>query len=197
MQNTLISPPVPTDNQNKTAWVEAYGLVKETEFVEKNLPLVPLQGRINPAKKHNKFTNDLEVIFPSELKTIDTPFFKSGEMFAGFGPFDPQYTATFNKKDYDKYKVEQPDWFTIFFHLHFVGHKCALTIRGREYKVNPIDRIYIVQFFYLKALIESGKAPLHKYGERQNDQQGNAKDSYIIDLRAYPYHELPLSANAT
>ena len=87
------------DTENKQEWCD-YGDDAERIFAEGRLFQLGLGGHINPQKKTNPYVHDLYVQFPSDLKTVRTPLFKSMELYG----IDPQYAVTFNHKDAERYK---------------------------------------------------------------------------------------------
>lgn len=168
------------DLQNKGAWCE-HGLSKEYVFVEKyghKLGLI-----INPEKGTNKYAPDLchfLVTELSDLKTQNTPFFTAGK----YG-YDPQYTVTFNKNDADRYRSEYPE-IDIYFWVDWVAvryFKQSTDIRycDTDIRVKPMYGVWKVAFKDLDEIIKN--SPLHEYQERINDNQGNAKESFLINLK--------------
>ena len=55
---------------------------------------------------------------------------------------------------------------------------------GRStFAVAPLAGVWRAPFAQLATLIEQRTAPLHVYQRRQDDLQGNAKESYLVDVR--------------
>jgi len=167
------------DLQNKGAWCE-HGVRKENVFV--NLHGHQLGLVINPAKKRDIYAPDLsDFIGPelADLKTQNTPFFTA----AKYG-YPPQNTVTFNKKDADRYRAEYPD-IDIYFWVQWVAVRYFRESTNERYpdtdiQVEPMYGVWKVSFKDLDEIIKT--APLHAYQERVNDNQGNAKESYLINL---------------
>jgi hypothetical protein len=159
--------------ENKIEWCNNY-LSKEIEFCE-ILNKMNIKSMINPDKKLNKYAPDIIVNNNiADLKYRATPFYSSNHYYN----IDPQYAITFNVKDYTHYKEKYPD-ITIFFWIDFKE-------TSRVYKNKKIEILKINKILYShldefeKILIDS---PIHSYLRRQNDTQGNAKDSFIFDFR--------------
>lgn len=167
------------DLQNKGAWC-SHGERKENVFVRNyghQLGLI-----INPEKATNRYAPDLADFISdklSDLKTQNTPFFTSSRY-----DYDPQYTVTFNKNDADRYRVDEPD-LDIYFWVDWVAIEYSKKSNHPNYadthvSVNPMNGVWKVSFKDLDTIIQG--SPLHEYQQRINDTQGNARDSYLIDL---------------
>lgn len=160
------------DLQDKGAWCKT-GLSQEEAFVElfgRKLGLI-----MNPEKKTNPFAPDLfntKSNQLADLKTQNTPFFQAKSRFN----LDPQYTVVFNKKDRDRYQEMYPN-IEIYFAVDWLVTKFA---GYSTIEVQPMFGIWYIPFTSLDALLE--KAPLHPYLQRTNDNKGNAKESYILNL---------------
>jgi len=94
---------------------------------------------------------------------------------------DPQYVVTFNRKDYLRYRRLYPG-ITIYFWLDWQVRE--LLIGRSAFAVAPLAGVWRAPFAQLAALIEQRIAPLHTYQRRHRDLQGNAKESYLVDVRA-------------
>lgn len=168
------------DLQNKGTWC-THGEDKEKVFVDKyghQLGLI-----INPKKETNKYAPDLSNFLESELadlKTQNTPFFSAQWKYG----YNPQYTVTFNKNDADRYREYYPD-LVIYFWVDWVAIRYFKKSKSQRYpdtniKVVPMTGVWKVAFKDLDEIIKN--SPLHEYEERVGDDQGNAKESYLIDL---------------
>lgn len=160
------------DLQDKGVWCES-GASKEEVFVNKfgsQLNLI-----INPEKENSLYVPDLLNISNNklaDLKTENTPFFQAKRRFG----YDPQYTVVFNKKDRVRYKDLYPgieiyfavDWQVIKFQQHNI------------IEVKPMVGVWFIQFQELDKLLEN--AHYHTYQQRVDDEKGNAKGSYILNL---------------
>lgn len=145
------------DPQNKQAWCEA-GAHAEARMAG---PLLPCGGALmlNPAKKIDKYTHDLFITLPSDLKTIRTRFNTANR----YG-IDPLSAITLNVKDVERYAAHYPN-IVIVFDVDFGDYKRLCYSHLRE----------------IKRAIRSGAAKLHEYKDRRDDARGNAKASYVMD----------------
>ena len=165
------------DTEDKKWWVKKY-LDKEKEFVLlcENLGI---KACINPEKTHNPYAPDLIINgVVSDLKYQETPFFKALLLY----DIDPTYAVTFNRKDFLRYQTLYPD-IDIYFWL-----KWRITekeINQRRYRVDKVEGVWRINFFKLGNLIKSGIVYLHNYHRRQSDRAGNAKNSYVFDVRYF------------
>lgn len=166
------------NTEDKQWWVKE-SLKWEKDFVEKVAPKAGLKVWLNPEKEVNEYAPDLWVDEKgklADLKRQTTPFFKSEEKWPGY---DPTYTVSFNIKDYERYIKEYPDIHVIFYIKWEIIVK---KYKGKKYKVDPLTGIWRCTIKDIQRFVEEG-APIHKYKRRKDDEQGNAKDSYILDLR--------------
>jgi len=163
------------DTEDKQAWCD-YGEETEKNFAFNRLMDIGLGGFVNPNKKQDKYSHDLFVQFPCDLKTVRTPLFKSQSMFG----VDPQYAVTFNEKDGQRYSNLYPNIIVIF---DILWDDCSKVINGIEYRVQPM---HLTVAGFLKdikqAIVTSGSAKIN-YARRVNDTQGNAKSSWVFDAR--------------
>jgi hypothetical protein len=163
------------DTEDKQAWCD-YGDDAERHFVAGRLFDLGLGGHINPEKKTNPYVHDMFVQFPSDLKTVRTPLFKSMELYG----IDPQYAVTFNHKDAERYKELYPNIVVIF---DIWWKNCALNIGGQDYAVK--DMHFTVAGFLSdirNAIVKSGSHRID-YTRRVGDTNGNAKFSWVLDAR--------------
>ncbi|MDQ2995952.1 MAG: hypothetical protein M3R61_02685 [Chloroflexota bacterium] len=70
--------------------------------------------------------------------------------------------------------------------LEAAGIETALCIESDRWSCETVraNRPRLPLFAQLAALIETSNAPLHAYQRRHDDLQGNAKESYLVDVRA-------------
>jgi len=163
------------DTEDKQAWCD-YGDDAERHFVAGRLFDLGLGGHINPEKKINPYVHDMFVQFPSDLKTVRTPLFKSMELYG----IDPQYAVTFNHKDAERYKELYPNIVVIF---DIWWKNCASNIGGQDYAVK--DMHFTVAGFLndiRNAIVKSGSHRID-YTRRVGDTNGNAKFSWVLDAR--------------
>ena len=164
-----------TNTEDKLAWCK-HGADKEDGFAQNRLFDLGLAGHVNLAKKTDPYTHDLFVQFPSDLKSVTTPLFKAKELYG----LDPQYTVTFNQKDATRYKEKYPNIIVMFDVNWEILKK---DINGIVYQVDPMH-VTVAGFLsdISRAVKRSG---MHKieYKNRVDDVAGNAKESWVFDLR--------------
>lgn len=147
----------PASNEDKQAWCEK-GAEAEVKFAG---PVIGSGCAVmaNPAKSENKYTHDLFLVLPSDLKTIRTRF-NTADRYG-----IPSKTAfTLNKKDVDRYAQKYPH-IVLIFDIDYGDFKSIRYAPLRE----------------IQRAIQLGKAKLHVYLNRVDDTSGNAKDSYVMD----------------
>ncbi len=106
----------------------------------------------------------------ADLKTQTTPFFTSKRY-----NFNPNYTVTFNKKDFNRYNKLYSN-IDIYFWVNWKD------TNWNGLSVNSLHGIFFSSFNNLKKIINENKVE-HFYKKRVNDVIGNAKSSYLIDVR--------------
>lgn len=126
--------------------------------------------RINPDKQKNPTLPDL--IHKNgtlcELKTRRTPFFTA----MTYGVW-PQYAVTINRNDMVRY-LENHQNMPIYFWVQWTQ------LEWNGISVKPMVGVWGIRVKELDRLCSDGN--LHAYKGRVNDDRGNAKDSYVIDL---------------
>jgi hypothetical protein len=163
------------DTENKQEWCD-YGDDAERMFAAGRLFQLGLGGHINPQKKTNPYVHDLYVQFPSDLKTVRTPLFKSMELYG----IDPQYAVTFNHKDAERYKDLYPNIIVIF---DILWNDCRKEFNDVKYEVANMH-LTVAGFLsdIRNAIIKSGSHRID-YTRRVEDTSGNAKSSWVFDAR--------------
>jgi len=165
------------DTEDKRWWCQ-HGQELEKEFVKICNEKLGLKACINPEKENNPYAPDLIVNGQlADLKVQNTPFFKAKELFG----VEPAYAVTFNRNDYNRYRAEYPD-IDIYFWVEW--KTLEKKIGGRTYKVDGLCGIYTLPFKRVKKLIEAG-AQEHGYQRRVFDQMGNARSSFVLDIRKF------------
>lgn len=162
------------DLQAKTAWCRA-GESLEEAFVSRFGKQFGV--RINPAKRLSEYDPDLLQNDGrlADLKTQNTPFFKARELYN----LDPTYTVVFNEKDIIRYSKKYPNIMIYF----WVEWRSVKFVKGDHcLEVDYLNGVYRVPFQKLKEALKD--APKHYYSQRKNDTKGNAKASFLIDLRS-------------
>ncbi|MDY7224513.1 cold shock domain-containing protein [Halalkalibacterium halodurans] len=160
--------------EDKFAWCKE-GERLEEAFVKNIVPKINRKLKIHPDKKNDPTTIDLyniETKQKADLKTQNTPFFTSSR----YG-YDPKYTVTFNRKDYERYKKLYPE-VIIYWYVNWQQ------LIWKTIKVTPLEGVWEIPFSIMARYIENNKVPLHTYLNRINDDI-NAKDSYLFDLRTF------------
>lgn len=165
------------DTEDKLAWCEKFGVETEVNFALGRMHEFGLPTYLNPAKRNDKYTHDLCTIFQTDLKTVRTPLFKSQEMFG----IDPQYAVTFNVKDGIRYSELYPN-IVVIFDVEW-QRQCSMVIGGVNYEVQPMHQTHVGFLSDIRsAILKSGNKKI-QYAKRMNDTQGNAKESFVFDVR--------------
>ena len=162
----------PTDLQNKTIWCKNGERIEEV-FVSKYGGQLNLS--INPEKSINKYAPDLICSTGiADLKTQNTPFFNSEKLYG----IDPSYAVVFNRKDAERYWRLYRD-IVIYFWVQWQSVKIEMGNIQKE--VEYIEGVWSITFADLLVLLRV--APEHYYRQRVADKTGNAKSSFILDVR--------------
>lgn len=163
------------DLQEKVRWC-GIGETIEEAFARKYKDL--LNVKINPVKETNPYAPDLLIKDKhiGDLKTQNTPFFMAKEKFS----MDPTTTVVFNLKDRVRYAEKYPD-VTIIFWVDWMALKMIHKTSGKNYECQELHGVWAASFNRLCKIMDS--SPIHHYSRRQNDLKGNAKASYVIDLK--------------
>lgn len=157
------------NTEDKRWWCQ-HGERLELAFVDICKAKLGLSAAINPAKKRDRYAPDLVVgEILADLKVQNTPFFVS----KSYG-LDPRRTVTFNRKDYERYRLYYPE-IDIYFWVEWTQTESDF---GR---VDYLAGIYRLPFADVARLIEGGAAE-HEYKHRRNDTQGNARSSFLLSL---------------
>jgi hypothetical protein len=139
---------------------------------------------INPVKIYDPYVPDLVYSGSNklaDLKSQHSPFFKAGDFFN----IDPTFAVVFNLKDKSRYEQHYPD-IDIIYYIDWVA--VSADINGKIYKVQPLHGVYRISFGSLVNLLRF--APVHSYGQRRFDTKGNAKESYVLDIRHPSFDKL-------
>jgi hypothetical protein len=173
------------NTEDKNWWLK-HGEVGEKDFVNVICPKIGLDGCINPNKNVDPTVPDLIVNGKlADLKSQNTPFFTAGKYCKKVGgadvPFNPTYTVTFNKKDYERYSTLYPE-IDIYFWVEWKEREYT-SRNGKVINVSPLAGVWFSSFERLSELIKVYEYPLHSYLRRKGDIAGNAKESYLLDLK--------------
>lgn len=163
------------NNEDKLAWC-AYGEETEHVFSQQRLFDLGLAGHVNLEKKTNPYTHDLFVQFPVDLKTVTTPLFMAREMY----DLDPQYTVTINHKDVTRYKQLYPN-ILIMFDVNW--KELSKEINGNVYTVAPMTTTVAGFVSDVRRAVQKCGNKKITYKNRIDDNSGNAKESWIFDIR--------------
>lgn len=168
------------DRDQWYTWGEDY----ETDFIKKVVPKLGIDIRINPEKAAYAWAIDL-IDYTNhryaDLKVQETPFFSAGSakhIYRG-GRYDPTYTVTFNRKDYENYSKTHPDC-DIYYWVNWKQLQYSFP-NGHVATVQQIRGVWRASFQEMSSLIERGDVSLHAYQHRVNDDH-NARDSYLFLL---------------
>lgn len=162
------------DLQDKSKWCKDGEKIEEA-FVRiygEKLGLI-----INPEKKTNAFAPDLFNLNTKrrgDLKLQSTPFFKAKSLYG----IDPTYAVVFNLKDKLRYEKEYPE-IEIYYWINWIPIRFQMG--GTEISVSPLDGVWRVDFNIFNEYLNSRS--LHEYQQRVNDQKGNARSSFVCDIR--------------
>lgn len=161
------------DLQAKSIWC------KDGEKIEEAFVLKyghELNLGINPEKTSNPYAPDL--VFDgdkiADLKTQNTPFFKAQSLYN----IDPSYAVVFNRKDAVRYYKKYPE-IIIYFWIEW--HSVKFKMGSFSNEVQYINGVWSIDFKDLIELLK--KAPKHEYQQRKNDLKGNARSSFVLDIR--------------
>lgn len=164
------------NTEDRAQWY-GWGEGEEKAFLERVVPRLGIDLRLNPEKEQKPWEIDLYDYTNrryADLKTQNTPFFTAGKYFYGRSPYDPTYTVTFNKKDYENYLENHPDC-DIYFWV------CWQQLTYKNIRVKALCGVWRAPFRRLADKIQAGEVALHTYRHRVDDDH-NAKDSYLFDL---------------
>lgn len=170
------------DTENKELWY-SHALKWEKYFCDKIAPLFDIKAIINPEKEDNPTAIDLiikskkeEIL--TELKPQFTPFFMSKELYK----IENNFAFAFNVKDYEEYKQLNNDEYIIFW-LYWIYQKKE--INNKKYRIIPMCGLWACKIKTLIKFIDNNNIPVHEYKRRIDDIKGNAKNSFIFDVRNF------------
>jgi hypothetical protein len=169
----------PTDLQNKKLWCKDGEKIEEA-FISKYGKQLSLS--INPEKSINPYAPDL--IYNSniaDLKTQNTPFFKAKKLYN----IDPSYAVVFNRKDAVRYWRLYKD-IIIYFWVEW--HSVKFVMGNFQQEIKYINGVWSIKFIDLVKLLKV--SPEHHYQQRVTDKRGNAKSSFVLDIRNPAFNKL-------
>jgi hypothetical protein len=175
-KRTILSHPE-HNTEDKTYWTEKFGPKNEIKFCETICPVIKRNGVLNPEKQTTPFVPDLIVNNKlSDLKYQSTPFYSCGHYYG----YNPQFTCVFNDKDIVHYGRKYPELDLYFWIDYPESEKYH---KNKQIIIHRLEGIFFINFKDLKQLITTKKSPRHSYLRRMTDRNGNAKSSYLIDVR--------------
>lgn len=175
------------NTEDRDKWYDE-GERLEQAFLERFDGKLPFGLRINPEKEYDPSVIDFiegDGSQYADLKTQNTPFFTADRKNK---QLDPRFTVTFNRKDYLRYKKLYPNC-RIYFWVNWTQTE------WNNFHVEPLEGVWVARFADMQEAIESGRVTLHPYKYRVNDEH-NAKDSYLFDLRSDIFTRLDLGDKA-
>lgn len=162
------------DLQDKKTWCKT-GETLEVEFLKKFGDKFDL--RANEEKSNNPTLPDFIHNGTSryvDLKTQNTPFFSASKYQQ-----NRQYAVTFNNIDLQRYRELYPR-ITVIFHVIWEATKIKYD-DGRTFEVRPMSGIWAATIEHISKHCTADK--YHAYQQRVSDNKGNAKGSFVLDLR--------------
>lgn len=162
------------DLQDKSYWCRDGEKIEEAfiRLFGKSLNL-----EINPEKKDNPYVPDLINIQTgqlADLKQQATPFFQAGQLYE----IDPTYAVVFNEKDKIRYQKNYPN-IIIYYWVNWLAVRFKMG--NDEIIAKPLKGIWTTDFPKFEKYLTN--CPIHYYRQRINDTQGNARGSYVCDIR--------------
>jgi len=159
------------DNEDKLAWCK-HGEALESRFISEIAPLAKINAEINPEKiAGDKYAHDLMANGKkADLKCVNTPFFRARDH-----GFTPDNTVTFNHKDYLRYMYKYPDLWVLFWVKWEDQERYGIKVHARH-------GLWIASMEMIDNLITHRRTGFHRYMNRTEDNQGNAKSSHIISI---------------
>lgn len=156
------------DLNDRHAWYGS-GMAEEERFCE--LFGSKFKVKVNPDKDRDPCLPDLLHASGKlcELKTRHTPFFTAYKTYR----VPIQKAVTINRNDMERYLEHYPDM-PIFFWVQWSQ------LEWHNIKVNPMHGVWGIRVNKLANLCTDKR--LHQYQGRVDDEQGNAKDSYVVTL---------------
>lgn len=164
------------NTEDRTRWYE-FGENEEQDFIEQIVPVIGRDIRINPDKEERPWAIDLydyTLEKYADLKTQKTPFFTASKYEYRGAAYNPTYVVTFNRKDYENYRVNHPNC-DIYFWVNWNQ------LEYKSIQVQPLCGVWKAEFAKMVELIEDGTVALHPYKHRTDDDH-NARDSFLFDL---------------
>lgn len=161
------------NTEDKSWWLQ-HGLELEYQFVELCRNKLNVKAEINPAKSDSPAAPDLLVDGNiADLKVQNTPFFSATKY-----SMDPRFTVTFNRKDFERYSALYPE-IVVYFWVNWKQ------LAWKDFRVQKLNAICKAEFSLITEQVASGNAIEHIYMHRRGDTKGNAKSSFLLDIRTF------------
>jgi hypothetical protein len=161
------------NTEDKSWWLQ-HGLELEYQFVELCRNKLKVRAEINPAKSDSPTAPDLLVDGNiADLKVQNTPFFSATKY-----SMDPRFTVTFNRKDFERYSALYPE-IVVYFWVNWKQ------LAWKNFRVQKLNAICKAEFSLITEQVASGNAIEHIYMHRRGDTKGNAKSSFLLDIRTF------------
>lgn len=160
-------------NTEDRDWWYQYGVEVELAFVAyMKEKMERAKISINPQKDVDVTAPDLLVRGRelADLKFQGTPFY-SAERYG----MDANHTVTFNIKDFRRYAASYP-------HLHLFFWVSWDANTWRDWTVTDHHGVYHIPFKRIQEQVYANAVPYHTY-QRREGKEGNAKDSFLLDVR--------------
>lgn len=172
------------NTEDKQAWCTEFGEKTELGFCVDRMFRLGVATWPNPEKRTNIYAHDLMSAFPSDLKTVRTPLFKANDLYG----IDPQFAVTFNEKDGRRYAELYPNIIVIF---DVMWETTEMIIGGLQYNVKPMHRTYVGFLSSIRQAIKMDGSHKIEYARRKDDESGNAKTSFVFDVRRLQEIKVP------
>ena len=179
------------DTEDKSWWL-TYGDDNEKAFLSFCSTNNILPGlSLNPERSGGKRRGAPEFIFNGkylDLKVQHQPFFEAEKLYK----IPPRYAITLNWRDVKDVREKYPDcqvaywvnWTSVrYIKLNRTETKPTVTVA--DISINPLHGVWYMTPQLMFGLEEDAikKGNLHWYMRRFADTRGNAKSSYVIDIR--------------
>lgn len=160
------------DLQAKQSWCQR-GENLEQAFVREYGEIIGVE--INPEKSSDPYVADLVCDTGyGDLKGQFTPFFSANRLYN----IDPRFAVVFNKKDRDRYQEKYPE---IIIYYWIDWQAVSFEMGSSRIEIEPLMGVWKIPFQSLLEMLNPEN--LHVYQQRRQDIRGNAKESYVIDIR--------------
>lgn len=146
--------------QVKTNFVEKVAPNLELDLVFSN-PTNKESGKVNLIDRKNNRQGDIQV--------QETPFFTSGKYLYCGNRYNPSYTVSLNKDNYDSYALIDGE-FDIYYLVHWKS------LEGFGVTVEKVQGLWVTSFAKVRKAIEKGGVCLHEYWN------GGGEKSYLLNL---------------